>query len=196
MTGAFHALLAQPGGWKVAELRTAPLYPFGPMAICGFLLIFVGPFLLYGVDYGVRLKVLLLTPILLILATALLRNWIFQDVPPNSACVWPRNAAKDSVRKYQDTITTVSMVWGVTTVVFLLCVEFMRFGLGDQWNPFTRDIRLTNGGPFREYGIIEMAMFCSGFFAITGLLWWPMYVFFEWLSIRKCTQPEGVAPHA
>lgn len=87
------------------------------------------------------------------------------------------------------------MIWVVLTVVFLLCVEFMRFGLGDQWNPFTREIRITKGGPFSGYAIIDWAMLVSGFLAISGLAWWPISVFFEWLSMKKRIDLAG-ASHA
>lgn len=196
MRRALQALIAQPGGWTVDDLRTKPPPPFGLMHVCGVLLIFAVPFSMYGVGYGLRFSILWLTPFLLVLMTAIFRRWFFEDVPPNSACIWPRNARRDSVRQYQHTLITVSMVWVVLTVVFLLCVEFMRFGLGDQWNPLAREIRITKGGPFGGYGIVNWAVCVSGFFAITGLVWWPMYAFFEWLSVEQRAGQDQRATHA
>lgn len=197
MRGAFQALTARPGGWTVDELRTKPRPPVGLGHVCGFLLIFVFPYFRYGIGYGIRLNILLfLPPILVFLATSVLMKWVFENLPPTSACVWPRNPRRDAIRKYQETLIIVSMVWLLSIAAFLLCIEFMQYGLGDQWNPFTREIRITKGGPLDGFGIIDMAMFVSGFFAISGLVWWPMYVFFEWLLMKKQAEQGKGLGHA
>ncbi len=91
---------------------------------------------------------------------------------------------------------TASTYWLMSILVFVNFALMMKSGMGDQWNAFTRTIRIVKGGPYSEYAPIEMFMFISGFFAITGLVWLPMIVFFEWLVTRKQSFDQGEVANA
>jgi hypothetical protein len=197
MKTAFLNSFKQPGGWSGSELAVGSKKKFNwLLALFGFYLLFVYPFYAYGMGYGLRLIGLWVSPLVLLPIGAPIVRWLFQDVPPKTACLWPRNAQREFIREYQVTLISVTAVWTISIVAFLQCIEFMQYGLGDQWNPFTREIRLTKGGPYDGYGVVQLWMFASGFFAISGMIWWPMYAFFEWLTMTKRTQLEGAAEHA
>jgi hypothetical protein len=149
------------------------------------LLGFLGFPFAYGTDFAWRFHAIWLSVAGIAVLIPASRHLLLGGVPAKTACAWPRNRKTDSVRRYLVTVVTVTVVWLTSVAVFLQSVMTMQYGLGADWNPFTRAIRITKGGPYAEYGFIELIMFLSGFLAITGLIWWPMYVFFEWLEARR-----------
>jgi hypothetical protein len=149
-----------------------------------------------GLEFALRFYLLLLLPLICWLPASFVRPRLLQGLPADNACAWPMDLHWDRMRSYIGTVLTVSTYWLMSGTVFLQCVLMMQSGMGDQWNPLTRTIHLTKGGPYSEYAFIEMALFVSGFFAITGLVWWPMIVFFEWLGTRKTMVEQGVRARA
>lgn len=191
----------QPGEWRLNELSPTPKWVTrqqAPKPGTGWVVLIglcVLPFL-GGVGFGVRFGLLWIVPGLCLFFSIALSRWSFLGVPVGAACLWPRDDRKDAVRAYQAVLLKVSTAWLIALALFALSVEFMHYGLGDQWNPFTREIRITKDGPYWEYAPIDLLMIASGFFAITGLLWWPMYAVFEWLSVSKTIRHGRAASHA
>ena len=207
-SGAFHYLYLKPGGWPYSagnppkEGQAIPVYPKRePLtwyaAIAAFLLFIVFP-LSYGFGYAWRFYLVLALPLLCLLPARALRHLMFADVPAVEACLLPKNQTLDLRRTYKELILSVSSVWFSAAIVLLHSILSLKSGMGEQWNPFTRTIHVTKTGPFSEYFIFEWAMFVSGLIAITGLLWWPMYVLFEWLDAKKKIKSlsQGVAQNA
>lgn len=139
----------------------------------------------YGVAFASRFHSLWFIALIFACLAPVMRRMVLGRVPANRACRWPKNERDDRRRQYQDLVIKVTLIWLMSLAVFLQTVMTMRYGLGDDWNPFTRATRITKGGSYAEYGFIQIVMFISGFFAITGFIWWPMYLFFEWLEMRR-----------
>jgi hypothetical protein len=200
-------LLCDPGGWprysKAALARTdedearlverirknKPKHPVQVFVLLG-LVVAAFP-IAYGMDFALRLYLLFLLPLFCLIPAALLRPVLLHGLPANHACAWPMDRKSDLIRRYLGTVFAVSTYWLMSIAIFLNSALMMRRGMGDQWNPLTRTIRLTKTGPYSEYGFVEMVLILSGVFAITGLLWWPMVVFFEWLETRKPNVDHG-----
>lgn len=209
---ALDYLINDPGGWprgaasnefqatlekarleSVREVSGSPgRMVFSVVCLLGFL----GFPFAYGADFAWRFHALWLIVVGFAVTAPAMRNLLLSGVPANTACAWPINRNNDSVRRYLDTAVKVTYVWLTSAAVFLQSALTMQHGLGADWNPFTRAIRITKGGPYTEYGFVEMIMFVSGFLAITGLVWWPMYMLFEWLETRKPNSEQGATANA
>ncbi|MCB6177559.1 hypothetical protein LHP98_05370 [Rhodobacter sp. Har01] len=205
-------LLHDPGGWprfsKAAFARSAedearlaervarnrPRHPWEVVFLA--LLVLGGIAYGDGLDFALRFYLLFLLPFLCFIPAAVVRPYLLCGLPANHACAWPKDLNGDRMRSHLGTVLSASTYWLMSIVVFLHCAQTLRSGMGDQWNPFTRTIRMGKGGPYSEYVPIEMFMLISGFFAITGLLWWPMIVFFEWLETRKPDSEQGGGANA
>jgi hypothetical protein len=143
------------------------------------------PLFAYGLEFTLlSWAIFVLIPLAGLFGWAFLHRFAFKKISPRASCVYPRDDRRDLWRRYGELFLQVTIIWMTFVGIFLTCIYTMKLGMGDQWNPFTRTIRLTKSGPFSEYGLHELAMFVSGFFALTGLVWWPMIVFFEWLTTR------------
>lgn len=124
-------------------------------------------------------------PLLAMVMIRFARAAIFGDIPAVSACLFPRQEARDIWRAYLELVLFVSAVWLGTSLIFGMAVLVLKNGLGNDWNVFTRSFRMVKGGPYYEYTLFDGTMLTSGFLAITGLVWWPMYVFFERLEAKR-----------
>jgi hypothetical protein len=201
-----------PGGWprgmtfdeEVAARRAAYLesrrFSGPPEAaktklILGVLFLLAIP-LLGGFGFAWRLHSLWVIALCFLFVSWAMRKALLNGLPAKTACAWPINPKGDEWRKYIDLMITVTVVWLMSLAIFAQCVMTMKYGLGDDWNPFTTSFRIPKNGPLSQYGYIEMVMFVSGFFAMTGFLWWPMYAFFEWLDYSKRTAVAGASAHA
>jgi hypothetical protein len=167
---------AEPGE-GVFNSRTAKL----ALSIAFFSVLFTG----HGLSYFVLTwSIFALIPIAGLFSWAFLHRLAFKKTSPRASCVYPRDDARDLWRRYGEVVLKATLFWLTFVGIFLTCCYSMKSGMGDQWNPFTRTIRLTKSGPFSEYNGHQIALFVSGFFALSGLIWWPMIVFFEWLTTR------------
>jgi hypothetical protein len=135
-------------------------------------------------------------PFLRFFLISALRRRLFGDVPAGSACLFPKNETGDLKRRYVELLIKVTAFWLTAVLVFLSCVLSMQLGMGQQWNPFTRTIEFESGDFLKLYELINFFLFVSGFFAISGLLWWPMFVMLEWLELRSKTGMARGATHA
>jgi hypothetical protein len=160
------------------------------------LLLFLAVPLIGGFGFAWRVHSLWVIALGFLFVGWVLRNAMLKGVPAKTACAWPSNPDGDKWRSYIDLMVTVTVVWLMSLAIFVQCVMTMQYGMGDEWNPFTRSIRLTKGGPYSGYGLVQMIMFVSGFFAVTGFLWWPMYAFFEWLGYSKRIVARESGTHA
>lgn len=206
MKHLWQALLLRPGGWPYVvgivppeNARTA-LSRFDPdrgsRQVTGdkglWLIVLLGALFFVGVPLTIVGPILTLHFILLIflsilglVSLRLLRARIFGPIPARQACIFPRNEVRDIKRRYADLVLTLSVLWVFSIVIFAYSVFVMKDGLGDRWNTFARPFKLTDHGTDGYFQFIECFMLPSGFFAVSGLVWWPMYVFFEWLDARQ-----------
>lgn len=212
MQKAAEFLANDPGGWprfsKSAFARSAeddarleqqiakkiPNHPWEVVFLA--LLVLGGIAYGFGWDFAWKFYLLFLLLPLSFAPAAVLRPHLLRGLPSNNACAWPRDLRSDRFRSYLGTVLTASTYWLMSILVFANIALMMKSGMGDQWNAFTRTIRIVKGGPYSEYAPIEMFMFISGFFAITGLVWLPMIVFFEWLVTRKQSFDQGEVANA
>lgn len=192
-------LRQRPGGWSYAfgqvpkegmpEWQPRSGFPDQNPSFAfaiGFAIFGVIPTILSGVTYTLCLwSIFVFIPVAGLYVSRMVRSFTFRDLPAKSACRFPRNEADDLWRSYRETVLIATAIWLTLAVLCLTCVATMRAGLGDEWNAFTRTIQMTKGGPYSEYFIIELAMFISGAIALTGLVWWPLTIFFEWLTTRE-----------
>lgn len=205
-------LFCDPGGWprfskadlerspeEVVRLallqeKNKPKHPWEGLLLFGLFLVLFP--LVEALEFALRLYLLFLLPLICWVPASFLRPFFWHGLPANNACAWPMDLHWDKMRSYLGTVLAASTYWLMSIAIFLHCALTMRSGMGDQWNPLTRTIKIQKGGPFSEYVFFEMAMILSGVFAVTGLVWWPMIVFFEWLEARKKTGKQGVQAHA
>lgn len=150
--------------------------------VTGFLVGFVP--LTNGIEYALWTYLLYALPLLCYLPIAFLRPYLLNGLPADFACAWPKNLRLGRIRSYVGLMVSISSFWLMSCAVFVASCLMMRSGLADQWNPLTRTIHLPKNGLYSEYTFIDFVMIASGFFALTGLLWMPMYAFFEWLTAK------------
>jgi hypothetical protein len=202
-------LSRQPGGWLPTVLfeeypwtieaeKSRAEWPVGLVArsaathLFFFVLIpsFLGLYFIWAIYFAIVL------PVVRFFVMSALRRRLFGDVPPNSACLFPKNEVGDSRRKYVELVIKVTAFWLTTILVFSLCILSLWLAMGQQWNMFTRTIELESGDFLKIYEMVDFFLLVSGFFAISGLLWWPMFVPFEWLGLRSKTGKMRGLTHA
>lgn len=190
-------LIQQPGGWFPTFLREYPWsvaydqirkdqtikIPIKP--ICVQLFFFVATPFLLGLHFIWAIYLIFILPVIFLLAMWAMRRRFFGDTPAVNACLFPKDESRDLSRRYGDLLLMVSTVWLTAIVVFFVCLLAMQLGMGEQWNPFTRTVKLESGDFLKIYELVEVFLFGGGFLAFSGLVWWPMYVFFEWLELRS-----------
>ncbi len=156
--------------------------PSVPVVFAGIFLFGVLPAsegALYFLQFMLMVATLIGSP----LAVRLLSRLLFGKVPLTEACLWPADPVRDEQRGYWALMLRLAAVWLAASLVFFDSIWALRTGLGDQWSPFTRTIHVTKSGPYSEYVIFDIALFVSGFFFLSGFVWFPMYAFFERLTM-------------
>jgi len=202
-------LSRQPGGWlptllfgeypwtieaeqSSTEWSVGLVARFAATQLVFFVLIpsVIGLHFIWAIYFSIAL------PFLRFFLISALRRRLFGDVPAESACLFPKNETGDLKRRYVELLIKVTAFWVAAILVFLSCALSMQLGMDQQWNPFTRTIGVESGDFLKIYEIVEFFLFISGFFAVSGFLWWPMYALLEWLELRSKTGTARGTAHA
>jgi hypothetical protein len=75
--------------------------------------------------------------------------------------------------------------WFGCCIMVSYSIFFLKLGLKEQWFIFTRTEFIGKHHPLFMWTIFDQTLLYSGFFALTGLLWLPMYFFFEGLEVKR-----------
>ncbi|MDO8983645.1 hypothetical protein [Cypionkella sp.] len=159
---------------------------------CLLIILFVAVVLLaFGLDYVWKLMLLLGVPFIFLFVLSSIRAWTFGPVPAKVACLYPRDEVEDCRRRYKDLMLGLSMFWLHAVIMVLFCNWVLEGVLGEDYVFFEFHPSLQKRGSQSEYSLFQAVMAIEGAIALSGLLWLPMYAFFERLEMQKSIRSLG-----
>lgn len=116
-------------------------------------------------------------------------------VPPIAQNRVAKKLERLDTHETREIITINSVYWGLMTKLTLYWMSFclvalysyiaLRLGFGGDWFPFSRTEHIGKSHPLYGYTLFDGTLLISGFLAITGIIWLPMYFLFEGIETKK-----------
>jgi hypothetical protein len=82
-------------------------------------------------------------------------------------------------------LVTVTATWISSGVICAYLAFVLKFGIGADWLPLVRAKSIPKGDPLRGYAMMDGIFLIAGFLFLSGLIWLPMYYFFEGLAAKQ-----------
>ena len=100
--------------------------------------------------------------------------------------------------RYRRILVKVTSVWLSSAVVLVYSIYVSKSGLGSDWLPFARFAHIGKSHPLYLYTLFDGPIIIAGFLFISGIVWMPMYYFFEGLVVKQKTASilKGETAHA
>ena len=157
-----------------------------------FIMAFIAVNLLaFGGDYSWKMILLMAIPFLFLFAWSKIRVWAFGTVPAKVACLYPRDEIEDCRRRYKDLMLGLSMFWLHAVIIVLFCNWILEGVLGEDYVFFEFHPSLQKRGSQSEYSLFQAVISIEGAIALSGLMWLPMYAFFERIEMQKRIRSLG-----
>jgi hypothetical protein len=145
------------------------------------LLAFADPFPIFAV-YGMFLWVV---PLMTVIGTYSRKQTVGLD---KRAASEPENTNMQSniIRsRYWLMMFQLSSFWVGCCLLIGYSIFFLRWAMPNQWLIFTRSFTIGKDHPFAIWVIFDFTLLISGFFVVSGLIWLPMFIFFEGLAVKR-----------
>jgi hypothetical protein len=191
-------LLVRPGGWayrygdapKEGKPQPRELPSLSSISgwkpALGVLVLVVWPFVKNPFMGLALVTLIFVLPYVLLLPLRLAQRWLFGSISPGRACLWPRDNQEEIRRGYLALALKTTWVWLALVGICTYCFLVLRLGMGPEISLSTQIVSGPNSGsPLVAAEFFRMVFVASLIVIVSGLLWLPAILGFEYLSSRR-----------